>query len=480
MASRSPIEQLKHHLLASLGVAPVLLLGACSTDPPSDEEGGVTTNPSSSATTLDDGNDGNDGTTSGGSGVPPNPTTTGMTTSPDSGDGDGDPDDGNPDSGDGDGDDGIRLDFLAEPDLPPLGDCTVMQTDAAALDEHPECPIVLDDGICWSTLYWGCIEPEPGQTCAEACMGGSCVGEWSNCAGDTVYEIPSELCGPYEIDGMCCTLAEVPDFCGTDGRPFVVAGVARQARLHANTPAREPSRLPERVRERLAAHWAAVARAEHASIASFAQFGARLLAVGAPPAMVRAALTAADDEARHASFALARASEHGGSTLAFGSLDTRGTANSHESFTDTVLACVREGCIGETLAALELTTLADACTDPRLAASLRAIADDESRHAALAWRFVQWAIALEPGLAPQVAATFDRIVGPELQVEPLDVHERALLRAHGCLPLDDRRQLERDGLRRLVAPCVDALLAGVGRTNLAASDELAELRLISA
>jgi hypothetical protein len=389
MASRSPIEQLKHHLLASLGVAPALLFGACSSDAPSDDEGNVTTNPSSSATTLDEGSDDNDGTTDGGSGVPPNPTT-GMTTSPDPGDGDGDPDEGDPGDGDGDGDGGEKLDVLAEPDLPPLGDCTVTQTDPAALDEHPDCPIVIDDGICWSNLYWGCIEPEPGQTCAEACTGGSCVAEWSNCAGDTVYEIPYELCGPYEIDGMCCTLAEVEEFCGSDGRPFVVAGVARQARLHANTPARERSCLPERVRERLASHWAAVARAEHASIASFAQFGARLLAVGAPPAMVRAALTAADDEVRHASFALARASEHGGSTLSFGSLDTRGTAAAHESFTDTVLACVREGCIGETLAALELTTLADACTDPRLAASLRAIADDESRsgrsHASQAWR----------------------------------------------------------------------------------------------
>jgi hypothetical protein len=462
MVSRSAIEQLKHHLLASLGVAPALLLGACASETPGDDEGGVTTNPSSSATTLDDGNDGNDGTTSGGSGVPPNPTT-GMTTSPD-------PDDGDP--GDGDGDDGFKLDVAQDPDLPPLGDCTVMQTEPAVLAEHPECPIVLDDGICWSNLYWGCIEPEPGQTCAEACNGGSCIADWTNCAGDTIYEIPSELCGPYEIDGLCCTLAEVEEFCGTDGRPFVVGGVARQARLHASVPSCDPSCLPERVRERLASHWAAAARAEHASIASFAQFGARLLALAAPPTMIRAALAAASDEVRHAGFALARAGEHGGSGLAFGSLDTRGAAAPGESFADTVLACVREGCIGETLAALELTTLADACTDPELAASLRAIADDESRHAALAWRFVQWALTRKPGLAPQVAAAFERAVAAEPKREILvDARERELLRAHGCLPLDERRNLERAGLRDLVAPCADALLAAVGRTRTEAEAE---------
>jgi hypothetical protein len=463
MVSRSPIEQLKQHLLASLGVAPALLLGACASELPSDEEGGVTTNPSSSAT-LDDGNDGNDGTSSGGSGVPPNPTT-GATTSPDSGDGDGDPDGGDPGDGDGEG----KLDLAPEPDMPPLGDCTVMWTESAALDEYPDCPIVVDEGLCWSNLYWGCIDLEPGQTCAEACMGGSCIADWTNCAGDTLYEHPIETCGPYEVDGQCCMFGEVYEGCGTDGRPFVIAGVARQAPLHAITPTGEPSRLPERVRERLASHWAAVARAEHASIASFARFGARLLALAAPPTLIRAALAAADDEARHADFALARASEHGESVLAFGSLDTRGTADPHESFTDTVLACVREGCIGETLAALELTTLADACTDPRLSASLRMIADDEARHAALAWRFVQWALDREPGLASQVAATFERAVGPEPKAEVLDVHERELLRALGCLPLDERRRLERAGLRRLIRPCADALLATVDHPNTATS-----------
>jgi hypothetical protein len=449
VTSRSPIERLKQHLLVSLGVSPALLLAACSGEPPSAEEAGVTTNPSSSATTSDDGND--DATSDGGS-VPPNPTT-GTSTSSDSGDGDS----GDGDSGDGDGDPAPKLDVAPEPDLPPLGDCTVTQTDASALDEHPECPIVLDDVGCWSSLYWGCIELEPGQTCARACVDGNCIGDWFNCAGDAVYEFPVDICGPYEIDGMCCSLAEMPEFCGTDGRPFVVAGVARQALLRARTRTRARSSLPAGLRERLAEHWAAIARAEHASIASFAQFGARLLALGAPPTLVRAALAAADDEVRHAEFALARASEYGETVLEFGSLDTSGAGNPRESLADTVLACVREGCIGETLAALELETLADACEDPQRAASLRAIAEDEARHAALAWQFVQWAVRREPGLAPRVAALFESATGREVQPESLDARERELLRAHGCLPADERRQLERAGLRELVQPCALAL-----------------------
>jgi hypothetical protein len=447
MASRSAIERLRHHLLASLGVSPALLLGACASEPPADDEAGVTTNPSSSATTLDDDDDA-DGTSDGGS-APGNPTT-GATTSPDTGDGD---------TGDGDGDPVVKLDVAPEPDLPPLGDCTVMQTEPATLDEHPECPIVLDDGICWSNLYWGCIEPEPGLTCAEACAGGSCIADWSNCAGDTVYELPVEICGPYEIDGMCCSLAEIEEFCGTDGRPFVVAGVARQARLHGRARTRERSSLAADVRERLATHWAAVARAEHASVASFAQFGARLLALGAPSQLVRAALRAAGDEARHAELALARANEYGETLLEFGALDTSGASDRSESFAATVLSCVREGCIGETLAALEFATLADACADASLAADLRMIADDEARHAALAWRFVQWALAREPSLAKQVAAVFESAVDREATAACTMPKSADVLRAHGCLPANERQQLERTGLRHLVQPCVDALWA---------------------
>ena len=467
MISRSPLEQLRHHLLASLGVAPALLLGACSGTPPSSEdEGGVTTNPSSSAT-IDDGNDGevtSDGGEGEGSGVPGNPTTTGVPTDPDGpsdpDQGDGDPGDGDPsdpDQGDGDGDGG-KLD-MAVPDLPPLDDCTVMQTDPSVLDGYPDCPIVIDDGLCWSNLYWGCVELEPGQTCAEACMDGACVVDWMNCMGDTVWELPAETCGPYEVDGMCCTLAEMEEICGSDGRPFVVGGEARQACLHAGAPMHGHVGMSARVREKLAEHWAMVARAEHASVASFAQFGSRLLALGAPASMVRAASSAAVDEVRHAEFAREVASEHCGRELRFGALDTRGAADPRESFADTVLACVREGCIGETLAALELSTVAQACTDARLSESLRAIAADEARHAALAWRFVQWAVSRDPSLAARVAAVFEREASGKRERESFDAREREQLRAHGCLPIDERRDLERDGLRELVRPCADALLS---------------------
>ncbi|PRQ02655.1 ferritin-like domain-containing protein [Enhygromyxa salina] len=459
MARRSPVDQLRRYLITSLGLVSPLLLPACGGAVISDgDDGGVTTDPSGGGSSLDDGTSSDPGMAT--SSTPGTTGTEGAETD--------DPDPPPPPPPP------VKFDLPPEPDLPPLGACTVTYTETSTLDEYPECPIELEDGICWSGLYWGCVEPQPGQSCAEICPDGDCIAEWWDCEGDMIYEAPVDYCGPYEIDGMCCTLAEGEEECGTDGRPFVVGGVSRQAALRvlARPTATAGAGLPERVREQLAARWAASARAEHASIASFAQFAARLQALGCPASLVADALAAAADEVRHAQFALALAGQHGAQTLEFGPLDTRGAARPDPSLTDTLLACVREGCIGETLAALELGTVAQHCDDPELAAALQAIADDEARHAALAWRFVQWGLRREPGFAASLMALLDSVelrLEASGRIEVLDASERALLRATGCLPADERRRVKREGLRDLVLPCARALLAAHADSQPSAS-----------
>jgi hypothetical protein len=51
-----------------------------------------------------------------------------------------------------------------------------------------------------------------------------------------------------------------------------------------------------------------------------------------------------------------------------------------------------EGCVGETIAALAAERAATRATDPQTKQILTTIAQDEARHAALAWRTVRWAI----------------------------------------------------------------------------------------
>lgn len=449
MIWRSLLDDLRRQVLTGLGVAPSLLLLACSGSG-DQSQAGVTTDPSGDGSSVDD--DTSD------SGVPattaPNTDEDESDTEDPETDDESDPD--TEDSGDGDGDP-IKLDLPAGPDLPAPRDCTTTIVPPSTLDEHPDCSMTLDD--C-TDLVLGCVALEPGETCEQICPDGDCVIEWSTCAGDPVWDMPGTVCGPYEINGQCCSLADSFNGCGTDGRPFVVAGVSRQAVVLARGECSLDidTQLPGHVREHLARHWEAIAKAEHASVASFAQFGARLLALAAPPELVRETLTAASDEVRHAELALARASELAGRPLEFGPLDTRDAARPGESFEETVLACVREGCIGETLAALELGAAALACEDAELSSALRAIAADESRHAALAWRFVAWALTQAPSLAPSVAAVFDALVLDDEISERFDERERELLRMHGCLPADERRLVQLDGLRELLRPCAAALL----------------------
>lgn len=70
-------------------------------------------------------------------------------------------------------------------------------------------------------------------------------------------------------------------------------------------------------------------------------------------------------------------------------------------------SAVIEGCVGETLAAVQAAEQLAAATDPAVRSALEEIVRDETRHAELAWRFVAWAV--EAGGEPvrrSVAAAF--------------------------------------------------------------------------
>lgn len=203
-----------------------------------------------------------------------------------------------------------------------------------------------------------------------------------------------------------------------------------------------------------------MARAEHASIASFARFCLDLVRVGAPPELVRDAWAAAADEVRHAELARELAARYGGEELRFGALEVSGAVDRGpgEPLERMVLACIEEGCVGETLAALRLREAAERCASPALAAALRGVADDEARHAGLAWRFVQWALRQRPGLAAVIAAGFERSAprpGPGARTSS-DASELA---AHGVLEASARVELERAAVEELLRPCARALLS---------------------
>lgn len=123
---------------------------------------------------------------------------------------------------------------------------------------------------------------------------------------------------------------------------------------------------------------------------------------------------------------------------------------------------IREGCIGETVAALEAVEALGASQDPVVCGVLEVIAADERAHALLAWDTVRWALASgDADMRVWLRRAFDDAIA-ELDAEPDEVESNlsdALLLRHGVVSPRLRGELRRYVLRALVRPCAEALLA---------------------
>jgi len=260
--------------------------------------------------------------------------------------------------------------------------------------------------------------------------------------------------------------------CGT-GRPFLVGGEARVATVTATDAWCSDLRplltgLDTAARERLAAAWTDVALMEHASIAAFARFTLELLSLGAPPALVVEAQAALVDETAHAKDAFALASAYAGRGIGPGPLDV-GLALGSRSPLDIVRTAILEGCIGETVAALEATEALAHATDPGVRTALARVATDEARHAELAWRFVKWALESGPEpLRDGTARALTSIVDSETRARqearavPRTTLD-AIVAGHGVLDGERRAELGRRVMVDVIEPCAAALLGASTR-----------------
>ena len=161
------------------------------------------------------------------------------------------------------------------------------------------------------------------------------------------------------------------------------------------------------------------------------------------------------DETRHASLAFKLATAYGGAPVGPAALDVRGALD-HLSPAELLRTTFVEGCVGETRAALEAAEAARLATVPSVKAMLEGIARDESAHAALSWRVVQWLLAEHPELTPLAEAELRRAHAPSLPVET--GARSALARAHGLLDDAELASVHQAAVREVIAPCARALL----------------------
>ena len=309
--------------------------------------------------------------------------------------------------------------------------------------QAPKSPTPTDAEVTAAFLQNGCL---PKQMACDGCCN------------------PATAEGQPQTDGTRCYVHCAGACCG---RPLIVAGESRLAGvepradwLALETLSIRGAAAPDRAfRERIASEWREDARMEHASIASFARFTLELLAFGADSELVALAQRAALDEVEHARLCFALAEGFDGRALGPAPLELTDVQPA-ATLRAAARAAFVEGGNGETQAALLARAALARATDPAARVALERIADDEARHAELAYRFVSLALRREPELRAELSAALQEAVAA---VQPVRVEDesdelRDALHAAGRLTAKERAAAMRDALNEVIAPCTRAMI----------------------
>jgi hypothetical protein len=253
----------------------------------------------------------------------------------------------------------------------------------------------------------------------------------------------------------------------TCGRPLLQAGEPQLARTRSGDsdwtrPLPSPTDLDATERAHVGDWWLQAARMEHASVASFSVCSLDLMRFGAPPDLLAATHRAALDEIEHARICFALASRYHAADLGPAPMPTL-HPSAATTLADFAEALFREGCIGETLAAVDAAARLALARDPVVREALQTIVTDESEHAALAWRTLGWLLTQDTDgqIQTRLAAILDeetqRWTAPSPSTPP-----PAAAVAHGLLDAETRARTLARALDNVVRPSWEVLVAPSG------------------
>jgi hypothetical protein len=125
-----------------------------------------------------------------------------------------------------------------------------------------------------------------------------------------------------------------------------------------------------------------------------------------------------------------------------------------------VKSALAEGCINETLAALEADAGATAAEPSVVREFLTVIARDEGEHAALSFRFVRWALELGDSAVRRAAEACAESVIARVKSEPiLEGPTDSLFARHGRIVGARRQAVRLAALSDVLEPALADLLA---------------------
>ena len=133
---------------------------------------------------------------------------------------------------------------------------------------------------------------------------------------------------------------------------------------------------------------------------------------------------------------------------------------------DIIRSIIQEGCIEETLAAIEAHYRESLAQDPSVKLALKEIADDETRHAKLAWDTISWISKKHPEYMNFIEATFNDQFDDEKQVlRQLSSSETSIcpdygkdeyLQRFGILVPNDQEKVRRFGIEKIIKPTFES------------------------
>lgn len=345
-------------------------------------------------------------------------------------------------------------------DLNPSFDIGAPSHDCEPVPRAPACSAEVSGG---EYLHPICVETTGDTTCDMVQDDEFFEATWdcTNCSGN-----PERIaCERFTLnDATCCSWVVIRPGQSCPGRPFLVDGRARIPSAVERDDWCRPSSpnvhdLSPSTRAVLSQAWAAEGCHEAASVASFSRFVLQLLSLGAPSSLVARAQAAMADEVEHARafFGLARA--YGGVNLGPGQLSIDGALEHASDPIASAISLATEGCIAETVSAMQLELAASRATDPEIAELLSTIAEQELRHAELAWSALAWMLRRgDDSLRSAVADAFSRAEDAVPRAVSIsDDLDPKILRAAGRLTAAQRLDVAQRALASCVAPVAAAL-----------------------
>lgn len=224
------------------------------------------------------------------------------------------------------------------------------------------------------------------------------------------------------------------------------------------------------ISEEIGRRWLEQGEGEHASVASFARHTLQLMSIGAPAELLEASQQSAVDEIRHSKLCYGLASSFLGCNYEPGTLDIE-TSLDKPDLKKIVRSLIQEGCVEETISAVEARLGAYTAHDAVVKSVATQIASDETNHAQIAWNTIYWIKKRFSEIGGFVEETFrfelenSQLVveGNELVMENpvcMECKVDETLKQYGLVVQDDKDKIRKATIKSIIEPIYLTQLKG--------------------